>query len=131
MNKVSIPEFSASIVIGLQKGYTDDCYSKSDVVSELQQYQKSRIKEDNQYLSASVTECDVVLNDQIEPHLKIEFINYPRFELKPADLKNEIIKLGKHLMKQFHQNRIVIVFHDETLMIENNEEVDPRVKGRR
>jgi hypothetical protein len=31
-------------------------------------------------------------------------------------------------MDKFEQNRIVIVFDDETVMLENNREVDPRIK---
>jgi hypothetical protein len=31
-------------------------------------------------------------------------------------------------MDKFEQNRIVIVFDDETVMLENNSEVDPRIE---
>jgi hypothetical protein len=41
--------------------------------------------------------------------------------------KNEIIKLGSHLLNKMQQNRTVIVFTDETIMLEIDEAIDPRI----
>lgn len=123
----SIPTFRASFTIGLQKGYSHKQYSKSEFIKELQAYQNQLIKERNIYLSACISDCDIVLSNQIEPHIKCEFINYPRFEMNTNALEEEITKLGNHLMDRFSQNRIVIVFNDETLMIECSTEIDPRI----
>ncbi len=67
------------------------------------------------------------MSGQIEPHLKIKFINYPKFELDPIVLKHEIEELSKQLMLNFKQNRVVIEYLDETIMLENYAEVDPRI----
>ncbi|MFZ4102309.1 MAG: hypothetical protein ACOYKR_10155 [Sphingobacterium thalpophilum] len=67
------------------------------------------------------------MSGQIEPHLKISFINYPKFELSPTVLKNEIEELSKQLMLTFKQNRVVIEYLDETIMLENSADIDPRI----
>ena len=59
--------------------------------------------------------------------LKLEFINYPKFPLEIEAFKEEIIKLGSHLLNKMRQNRTVIVFPDETIMLEIDEAIDPRI----
>ncbi|MFV5699639.1 hypothetical protein ACM55H_14825 [Flavobacterium sp. ZT3R17] len=127
METKSIQTFSAVITLGLQIGYSEDSYSKEYLINELQEYQKQRIDESGVYLSASVTECDIVLSGQNEKHLKLEFINYPKFPLEVEVFKKEIIKLGSHLLHKMKQNRTVIVFPDETIMLEIDEAIDPRI----
>lgn len=79
-------------------------------------------------LSVSLSECDVVLSGQVEPHLNLHFINYPKFPLKESALKIEIENLTMYLMKEFEQNRVVIEYLDETVMLENSDSIDPRIK---
>jgi hypothetical protein len=67
------------------------------------------------------------MSGQVEPHYKIEFINYPRFPLEQLVFKEEITQLGSHLMSVFTQNRIVITFHNEIVMLEKNQGIDPRI----
>ena len=56
------------------------------------------------------------------------FINYPKFELPPAVLKFEIEELSRQLLLAFKQNRVVIEYLDELVMLENSQEHDPRIK---
>jgi hypothetical protein len=62
---------------------------ESEMIAFLQAYQDAVIKNKQIYLSVSITHCKIILSGQIEPHLKISFINYPKFELSPAVLKHE------------------------------------------
>lgn len=128
MKQIKAQSFLGNITIGLQKGYTNELYSKQEIIRALQSYQKTLIKEKHIYLSASVSECLIILNKQEEPHLKLEFINYPKFPLDEIVFKKEINRLGKYLMKLFEQNRIVIVYHNETVMFEVDENIDYRIK---
>jgi len=32
------------------------------------------------------------------------------------------------MQESLHQNRVVVVFRDETIMLENNNEIDPNIK---
>ena len=127
MERISIKPFSGVLTIGLELGYEKIKIDESEIIAFLQAYQDDLIKNKQIYLSASITHCTIVLSGQIEPHLKIEFINYPKFELDPIVLKHEIEELSKQLMLNFKQNRVVIEYLDETIMLENSAEVDPRI----
>ncbi|MNY26745.1 hypothetical protein D3C86_1606100 [compost metagenome] len=97
------------------------------MINELQEYQKQRINEASIYLSASISECNIVLSGQDEKHIKLEFINYPKFALEIEVFKKEIVKLGSHLLHKMQQNRTVIIFSDDTIMLEIDEVIDPRI----
>ena len=128
MNRKSVKPFHATINLGLEIGYSEQKISKQDVIHFIQHYQNKLIEDKNIYLSCSVYKCEIVLSGQIEPHLKIGFINYPKFNLNQNILKIEIEELAKQLMKEFFQNRIVIEFNDELLMLEISNEIDSRIK---
>jgi hypothetical protein len=127
MEITSIKTFTAVITLGLEIGYSKENYNEEYLINELQEYQKQRIDESGVYLSASVSECNIVLSGQDEKHLKLEFINYPKFPLEVEVFKKEIIKLGSHLLNKMKQNRTVIVFPDESIMLEIDEAIDPRI----
>jgi hypothetical protein len=128
MEKISTKPFSATINIGLEYGYTKRPIDQKDIISHIQEYQDYLIKNQGIYLSCSVTNCDIVLSGQIEPHLKIGFINYPKFQIEHDVMRTEIQKLTESLMKKFEQNRIVIEFSDETIMFEEAVIIDNRIK---
>lgn len=127
MNRVTATSFFSTIVIGLNKGYSDENFTKPDLIGFLQEYQRSRIHESKVFLSAAVSECEIVLNYQVEPHIKLDFINYPKFPLSFDIFKHEIEKCACYLMDKMEQNRIVIAFNDETVMLEKSSQVDPGV----
>lgn len=124
----SVPPFCASISIGLQKGYAGELFTKQDLMNAVQEFQGGLIESKEIYLSASISECEIVLNRYSEPHIKIDFINYPRFPLDEETFKMETKNIALFLMDKFGQNRIVIVYHDEHLMLEKSEDVGRGVK---
>ncbi|MEO9952200.1 MULTISPECIES: hypothetical protein [Nonlabens] len=128
MNRISTKYFSAVINIGLEYGYEQKPIQENEIISFIQKYQDNLILNRNIHLSCSISKCIIVLSGQIEPHLKIGFINYPKFELEHSVLKKEIEKLTTSLMNKFIQNRIVIEFNDEIVMLEKNNMIDNRVK---
>jgi len=127
MKRKSIPPFYGEITIGLEIGYEKVKIDENEIITFIQAYQDALIKNKQIYLSASIANCTIVLSGQVEPHLKISFINYPKFELPPAELKFEIEELSKQLLLAFKQNRVVIEYLDELIMLENSEEIDPRI----
>ena len=127
MKKISIKPFSAILTMGLEIGYEKISIKKNEIISFIQNFQNNLIDEKEIYLSVSISECIIVLSGQVEPHLKIGFINYPKFQLSHTVLKLEIEELSKQLMLQFKQNRIVIEYLDETVMFENSKQIDPRI----
>lgn len=128
MKRTSVKAFSATITIGLEKGYSQEMIPKDEIIIFLQQYQDNVINKKQIYLSASVTKCDIVLSGQTEPHLRLGFINYPKFPITHYRLKNEIEDLAKALMEEFKQERIVLEYLDETVMFERTVDIDPRIR---
>ena len=129
IKETKIKTFQASIFIGLEIGYTQKKINKNLVIESLSELQKQLSKEKDIYLSASVSKTVIVLNNHKEQHLKIDFINYPKFPLSEDIFKDEVLIIGKELMKQFEQNRILIIYTDETVMFEQSEEIDPRIRS--
>ena len=127
IKETKIKTFQASIFIGLEYGYTQKQIDENLVIESLSELQKQLSAEKNIFLSASISKTVIVLNNQKEPHLKINFINYPKFPLDENIFKDEVLIIGKELMKQFEQNRILIIYTDETVMLEQSEEIDPRI----
>jgi hypothetical protein len=74
--------FYAKITLGTQVGYSKEIISEDDLISYLQYYKDTLIKEKDLFLSACLTECKIILSGQIEPHYQLSFINYPRFRLE-------------------------------------------------
>lgn len=120
----------AKITIGKNIGYSQKQHSTLYVIETLQKRQNKLIKK-GLYLSASVKECLIVCGGQVEPHVELSVINYPKFPLSPKKFKQQIIRLTKKLMRDLSQNRVVVVFTDKTVMIENTARIDPRIsKGK-
>lgn len=126
--KIAIAPFSAKITLGLELGYTKKRIKKEEVLKYIQEYQEQLINEKNLVLSVSVSECIIMLSGQVEPHLQLNFINYPKFPLKENILKIEIENLTQSLMDEFEKNIVVIEYINETVMFENRELIDPRIK---
>ncbi|PQJ72754.1 hypothetical protein [Polaribacter butkevichii] len=126
--KIAISPFSAKMTLGLELGYTKKRIKKEEVIKYLQEYQEKLINDKNLVLSVSVTESIIVLSGQVEPHLQLNFINYPKFQLEENILKIEIENLTRSIMQRFEQNRVVIEYLNETIMFEDRELIDPRIK---
>ena len=129
IKETKIKTFQASIFIGLEIGYTQKKINKNLVIESLSELQKQLSKEKDIYFSASVSKTVIVLNNHKEQHLKIDFINYPKFPISEEIFKDEVLHFGKELMKQFEQNRILIIYTDQTVMLEASEELDPRIRS--
>lgn len=128
MKRKSIKPFHGILTIGLEIGYEKVKINEAEIITFIQAYQDELIKNKQIYLSASISNCTIVLSGQVEPHLRISFINYPKFELPTAVLKFEIEELSRQLLFAFKQNRVVIEYLDEVIMLENSEEIDPRIQ---
>ncbi len=126
--KKTVKPFSAKVTLGLELGYTGELIEKTEIIQHIQKIQNNLIKNKDIFLSVSISESNIVMSGQIEPHVTLSFINYPKFPLKVEILKKEIEALTKQLMNEFKQNRTIIEYLDETVMLEQREEIDPRIK---
>ena len=126
--KKTLKPFSAKVTLGLEIGYTERLIEKTKIIQHIQKIQNDLIKSKNIFLSVSISDTNIVMSGQIEPHIILNFINYPKFPVKIKILKKEIEDLTKQLMVEFKQNRTIIEYLDETLMLEQTEDIDPRIK---
>ena len=129
MNQTAVKKYIATITIGLQKGYTNEMWNKQEVITRIQAIQNQMITTQDVYLSCALSICDIVLSGQIEPSLKLDFIHYPRFPMSEVDFKTHIMYFAKQLKQELLQHRIVIVFQDEIVMLEDHSNIDPRIKN--
>lgn len=127
MKKITSNTFKAEITIGLNKGYTDNKWTLKELKTKLTVVQEKLKLKTGTLLSAKVTPCDIVFLGQDEKSATISFINYPKFPLDYISFKEGVLFVGQELMNLLEQNRIVVVFRDETVMLENANEVDPRI----
>lgn len=127
MQKISIPKWSACITIGMQKGYTNEKIELKEIKKWLQEIQEIQIKREQLYLSANVFLSDIVLSGQDEPHVNFNFINYPRFPSADIQLRNGVLEIAEYLMAKMLQNRIVITFDKEIVMLEKSSEIDKNI----
>lgn len=123
----SVPPFSAKVSLGLERGYTGEVINVKDVIRYIQELQDKLIQEKNLYLSVSISKTNILMSGQNEAHLVLKFINYPKFPLETDVLKDKIEQMTIQLMNKFEQNRTVIEYLDETIMLEKEDRIDPRI----
>jgi hypothetical protein len=127
MNIVKCKTFKAEVVIGLYKSYTTELISPEEFNEALLQAQEV-IKQDlNILLSVKTRMCQIQFLGQNEPSIELQLIQYPKFIVDEVNLKEAIIKLVEILMIKLEQNRIVIVFDDDTVMLEQSIDIDPSI----
>lgn len=127
MKKKVCETFVASITIGLNRGYSNEVISNEEFTESIQKIQHQMKNEYNVLLSAKVTPCNIIFLGQNEPSVTLEFINYPKFPLSNGEWKKSILIFTEKIMNDLEQNRVVVVFVDETIMLEQNSKIDPRV----
>jgi hypothetical protein len=104
--------FTANIYLGLRHGYGEDVSSVDEVRSWLQMYCNE------EKLGVTLTPTEFLYVGGGEPGVIIGLINYPRFPTTIHEIKRKAIAIGQGLMKLCHQERLSIVFSDETIMLE-------------
>lgn len=124
----SCKTFTARVTIGLKKRYTTDIISIAVFKETLLKFQKIILEKYKVELSTTIRQCEIFFLGQDEPSVELEFIQYPKFPQKESVLKNAIIELTKLMMLELEQNRVVIVFTDETIMLEQSDAIDPNIQ---
>jgi hypothetical protein len=128
MKKTSYKTFIAQVTIGLFKGYSKERISLVEFKSVLDFAQRKIKSESDIVLSAKVTLCEIVFLGQEEPSIELQFIQYPKFPQEESVLKMAIVDLTELIMLKLMQNRVVIVFTDESIMLEQSDTIDPDIQ---
>jgi hypothetical protein len=127
MDTVECKTLTANVVLGLQRGYGEEIISKrkvKDVINNIQHEIKNQF---GVLLSVKVTPCEIICFGQEEPSITLEFIQYPKFLCEEKQWNNGVIEFAKKAMSELEQNRTIIVFQDKTIMLENSNEIDPKI----
>lgn len=128
MNILKSQTFRAEATVGLKRGYSNQLITLDEFKMKLAGAQKVIFSEMDIKLSTKISTCTIVFSGQDEDSISLSFIQYPKFPYEIGVLKNAIIRFIEILMQNLDQNRVVIVFDDETVMLEENEELtDPRI----
>ena len=124
----SCKTFTAQVTIGLKKTYTTEIIPLTLFKEKLLKTQQTIVEKYNVELSTKIRQCEILFLGQDEPSIELEFIQYPKFPQEESVLKNAIVELTKMMMLELEQNRVVIVFTDETIMLEQSDAIDPNIK---
>lgn len=128
MNSLSCKTFTAQVTIGMTKGYSKEKIMMNVFKDELLNGQRVIKEKYNVLLSVKIRQCEIVFLGQEETSVELEFIQYPKFLQEEKELKKAIISLTEILMLKLEQNRVVIVFKDDTIMLEQNENINPDIE---
>lgn len=120
--------FTAQATFGLQKKYSNTIITARELKKSLLKVQAEMKQEFDLVLSTKVTFCEIVCLGQEEPSITMEWIQYPKFLIEEDQLQRGIIVMVEKLMDALEQNRVVIIFPRETLMLEKSAEIDPQIK---
>lgn len=127
MKTVICKTFTASITFGLTRMYSVKSIALPAFKKALLIAQEAIQAQYKIELSAKQSACEILFLGQDEPSMELEFIQYPKFPQEESALKNAIVELTHLMMLELGQNRVVIVFSDETIMLEQTDAIDPNI----
>lgn len=108
----TLETITANIFVGLREGYTEKVRDPNEVVDFLQEY-VNKVG-----LCITITPTTFVYKDGREQGVVIGLINYPRFPTTKDKLKQTAEEIAGLCKDKYKQNRVSIVYQDETLMLE-------------
>ena len=107
----SVPTFIATIYVGSRIQYSEELIPLEVGEAVVQEY----VNEIGQCFT--VTRTEYIYKNGREPGLIVGCINYPRFPKQFYDLKAQVRVLARYLLDAMRQQRVSIVFPDETEML--------------
>ena len=127
MESYTVKTFSASATFGLQKGYTEEIIQLDVFKRALNKVQQAIYEKEKIVLSTKLSLCHIICLGQDEPSVTLDWIQYPKFQMTEDKLKTAILNLVNDLMLQLEQNRVVVIFQDETICLELGSSISPRI----
>lgn len=115
---MNIKTFEAKATLGLKVGYSEELISLNQVKETIKKVASSL---DGYTFSGTLTPSEIIVagkKEYKESCVLIETSIYPRFPQEKDDFKKEFIKFIGKLAEELKQERVSIIFTDESLMIE-------------
>lgn len=114
-NIKSVLTFTASIYIGTRHGYSNNEYTKIEDIHKWLENYCNKVK-----LGLTLTPTEFIYVGGYEPGVIVGLINYPRFPKPNGTIKKYSLEIAEGLMELCKQERVSVVFSDETIMLENS-----------
>lgn len=114
----SVKTFTATIYVGLQERESGFIFDVDSARRWLQDYV-------NCGLCVTLTPTEFIYTNGGEAGFSVGLINYPRFPREPEKIREHAIKIALGLLQLFGQQKVSIVFPDETVMLERTETSTP------
>jgi hypothetical protein len=111
----SVPTYRAEVNVGLRVGYDGADMDISDLLFRVRSYIDSQSA--GNMFGCTVTKTSFVYPGGDEPGAVIGLINYPRYPVHPAVVRDRAIKLAIHLKEVCKQERVSVVTDEDTIMI--------------
>jgi hypothetical protein len=111
--------FEARLYIGSVQGYHGTPFTFEELKEEVGNLQSESPKEE--MIPVRIAPTNFVCGNYSEAGWEIAAINYPRFPKAEALITSFMMELAKRLLVCFNQNRISIIFPNETIMFESEE----------
>ena len=108
--------WEAKIFIGLREGYSNKFHSIGECKALVQDFVNDI------GWCVTLTPTEFIYKNGSEPGIIVGIINYPRFPLDVKELQKRIVDLATLLKKQLKQDRLSIVFPNETILMGAEEE---------
>jgi hypothetical protein len=112
MKKVEVETYTATIYCGLREGYSERIHKREEVRKIAQEYC------DKVGLCVTLTDLEFIYTKGNEPGVAVGLINYPRFPASKKEIRKKALTLAEILKENLKQNRVSILFPDETIMLE-------------
>lgn len=106
-----VPTFTATIYVGTYWRAGGITHSPDRIIEWIRRYC------DVVGLCVSVTPTQFIYTRGSEPGLIIGMINYPRFPASPDAIRKQALEIAEQLRVEMMQERVSVVFPDETVMI--------------
>jgi len=117
----TVKTFEAKIYVGLRKRYSREILPMKELLAICKEAVKDGWCLTVQIIDYVYTPTYTVGQlDPVdgEPGAVIGAINYPRFPTEPEVLKAKVLALASSLREQLEQERVSVVFTDETVLVE-------------
>jgi hypothetical protein len=98
MNSVICKTFTATLTIGLIRGYSKNIISELEFKKALLKGQEHIKAHYKVQLSAKLSSCEILFLGQEEPSIALQFIQYPKFPNEESELTKAIIALTELMM---------------------------------
>ena len=118
----TIPTYTATIYVGCRPGYSRDHTVEDDhriadtMVVDMCRAYCERVK-----LCLTVERTTFVYVGGMEGGARVGLINYPRFPRTVHEVRFLALDLAHKLMTELGQERVSVVFPDETVMLEKDD----------